>query len=589
MVHKTKTFHSLTLFSVLAAAAVGCASEPEQEPVDETTTGGDTDTDDTEDTESEPEPEVEPALLAEQTLNILTQYCSGCHEAPNSSGGMDYITDLQKLIDNAKVIPNDPDNSPLLIRLENGTMPPTGDGPSDEEIAIIRAWIEVGAPVPSAPSDCDNELITFTDVYNEIAFDLLTVDEEDRPFIRYLSLHDLSNFGACEDTLERARLAGAKLVNSLSTNFEATAPVITGTSGTLLRLDMREYNWDAEGGAIDRWEQSLAFNRQVARIDSDNAASARDITGTEIPVQTLSSFLYFATQPPLYHDMLGIPETLDELTNNVELGINVDLDQAIADDDLTAAGVVDSGVSNQNRLVFRIPIASGRTFWQSFDYDSNVGTSNILVHPLDSEPAGSEIIFSLPNGLHAYMIVNAAGDRIDVAPTEVVQDPLQRTNEVVNGISCMSCHSRGFIPVPDDVRDFVNLYPFNYDSETIELVNELFSPRDEFQARIDADNVGYQFALNLSGVDDFPTPDPLVQMFLTYDRDLSLDQVAAELGVSLPALEVALPLLDPTLLLLKLGGRISRDEFNAIYLDTLCGLNSFEATVVAEDCPEFEP
>jgi len=560
------------------------------EDTDASTTDDGTETDDEETSDSsgsDSDGGVPADLLAEQTLNILTDYCGTCHEAPNKSGGMDYIDDLQALIDNAKVVPGEPDNSPILIRMENGTMPPPGnEAPTPEEIALVRAWIEAGAPAPEPPETCDNSVVSYASLYDEVALDLLSVELEDREFTRYLSLHDLNNLGACDDTIERARSAAGKLVNSLSTAFETVAPVVTGPSGVLLRIDIRDYNWEEEGGSIDRWEQSLTFNQQSVRIDSDNAESARENTATDVPVQTLSSFLFFATQPPLYHDMLGIPALLDDLLINPDLGLNIDVDQAIADGDLTAAGVVDSGVSDQNRVVQRIPIAFARTFWLSFDFRTNSGNQNILSNPTDFEADGSEVIFSLPNGLHAYMIADAQGQRLDRAPVDVVQDPLQRTQEVINGISCMSCHAQGLLSVKDVVRDHVNTYPFAYEADELELVNELYTPREEFESDLNAATQTYHQSLQGAGATPGVTPDPLVQTFLNYDRDLDLDQVAAELGVPSSSLAVALPLLDPNLLILSGGGRIRRDTFNALFVPTMCTLNNPETTVLAEDCLE---
>ncbi|MFM8314185.1 MAG: hypothetical protein ACKOA8_07860, partial [Deltaproteobacteria bacterium] len=76
-------------------------------------------------------------------------------------------------------------------------------------------------------------------------------------------------------------------------------------------------------------------------------------------------------------------------------------------------------------------------------------------HPTDYVKDGGEFIFSLPNGLHGYLITSAAGDRLDGAPTDVVVDPnrLQRDGVVLNGVSCMNCHQRGIKRQNDDVLE----------------------------------------------------------------------------------------------------------------------------------------
>ncbi len=554
-----------TTDSETEADTAGTAAEPEPEP--------------------EPDPNVSPELIAEQVINILAQYCSDCHEAPNSNGGIDYITDLQQLVENGVVIPGKPDESRILNRLEAETMPPVGNpSPSEEEVSVIREWIAAGAVVPTPPEECDNPVYSYARLYDEIELDLVGVDNEDQPFIRYLSLHDLYNMGACESTLERGRIAASKLVNSLSTNFATHPPVQTGDGGVLLRIDIRDYNWDSQGDAVDKWEQSLTANPQVVRIDSDSAETVRALTGTDVPVQTLASFLFFSTQPPLYHEMVGIPENLDDLLNNSELDLNVDPDQAIADDILSAAGVVISGVSDQNRVVQRIPIAASRSFWLSFDFASNSGQQSILGNPLDFVADGSEVIFSLPNGLHAYMIVDSNGSRIDRAPTSIVRDPLQPTQEVINGISCMSCHAQGLLPAKDVVRGHVENFPFLFDGETIELVKQLYIPQDEFQLQIDADTAAYHQAIIGAGAELIPSSDPLVQTFLTYDRNLDITQITAELGVSAQNLTFVLSELDANLVSVLEGGRLRRDTFNEIFVDTLCTLNDPGAFVVEDDC-----
>jgi serine/threonine-protein kinase len=56
-----------------------------------------------------------------------------------------------------------------------------------------------------------------------------------------------------------------------------------------------------------------------------------------------------ATRPPLYHDLLGRPTDVKDL----EKGLNVDLEKAFLNDELVRAGVIQSGVSKQPRLLPR--------------------------------------------------------------------------------------------------------------------------------------------------------------------------------------------------------------------------------------------
>ena len=85
-----------------------------------------------------------------------------------------------------------------------------------------------------------------------------------------------------------------------------------------------------------------------------------------------------------------------------------------------------------------------------------MGRQNIFDHPTDYVKDGGEYIFSLPNGLHGYLITDAAGNRLDGAPTNVVVDPnrIQKDAVVLNGVSCMNCHQRGMKRQDDDVLEY---------------------------------------------------------------------------------------------------------------------------------------
>jgi hypothetical protein len=81
------------------------------------------------------------------------------------------------------------------------------------------------------------------------------------------------------------------------------------------------------------------------------------------------------------------------------------------------------GVSRNNRLIERHSSPYG-SYWRSYDFADNVGRRNLFAHPLGPsgqassfEVDGGEIIFNLPNGLHAFMLIDGKGRRLDKAPT----------------------------------------------------------------------------------------------------------------------------------------------------------------------------
>jgi hypothetical protein len=96
---------------------------------------------------------------------------------------------------------------------------------------------------------------------------------------------------------------------------------------------------------------------------------------------------------------------------------------------------------------------------------------------------GGEIIFSLPNGLQAYMLVDGNDQRIDIGPQAVVRDPNQLSGsfEIVNGVSCMGCHKQGMIDWnPDFVRpEFERLEGQRVADKVLEIY-----PTDEYFLKV---------------------------------------------------------------------------------------------------------
>ncbi len=87
---------------------------------------------------------------------LLRQYCAGCHNDVDLDGdfSVEYFSDLDEGLN---LRPGDPEKSEL-IRLITGQakepMPPADEPqPSQEEIAIFKAWIAAGAKGPSGADD----------------------------------------------------------------------------------------------------------------------------------------------------------------------------------------------------------------------------------------------------------------------------------------------------------------------------------------------------------------------------------------------------------------------------------------------------
>ena len=98
--------------------------------------------------------------------------------------------------------------------------------------------------------------------------------------------------------------------------------------------------------------------------------------------------------------------------------------------------------------------------------------------------AGGELIFSLPNRLQAYMLVNRQGDRINEGPPEIVFDANDSSGNstIVSGMSCMGCHKNGMVPFQDRIRDGVAVA-----DEPRRKVERLFAVESEMTALLRRD------------------------------------------------------------------------------------------------------
>jgi serine/threonine-protein kinase len=298
----------------------------------------------------------------------------------------------------------------------------------------------------------------------------------------------------------------------------------------------------------------------------------------------VNAFLQFTNLDDLYYALIGGKANIFDFELEV-LGIDAAAD---ADEGLIMrGGFATSGVSKQERVINRFDngISSGLNYWLSFDFDDNAGANeSIYADPLDFAFAGGEAIFSLPNGLQAYYVANAAGTRLNEAPAGVVIDPSQNNGTVTNGASCHSCHNAGMIPFDDTVLGYVLSNPRDFDAQTFEDVQEQYPTQDEWNAIFEFDSKTHVDATVRAGVPE-GTPDPIGRVFLEFQLgDVTTNLAAGELGVTPEELMADANRLDPRFDFSIADGRTDRNTFTDAYLDSLCIMQSFSQNQPA-NCP----
>ena len=465
--------------------------------------------------------------LAQQAFAVFEQHCLDCHGEFGSYS--DVLTIKHKdLIEDRSVIPGQPDASELYLRLlgdtDSGSQMPLGQESLDSDaIATIRRWIEAGAPDWEAIPKPKRRFITTEAMLQTIHTHVKSLTAFDRSFARYFTLTHLYNAGASDGNLRAYRNALSKLVNSLSWGSEVIKPTPIDREQTIFYIDLRHYEWDIKSDKWYKIEQAYPYGVQ---LKSSTYTTLCQETDCELPFVRADWFIATASLPPLYHEILGLPETDKELETQLEVNIVENLKNAPGVR-VWRAGFNESGVSVNNRIVERHKSRYG-AYWKSYDFAGNVGTQNIFTHPLDFTHDGGEIIFNLPNGLQAYYLSTATGERLDEAPINIVSDAGSRDPVVRNGLSCMGCHTEGMKTFEDQVRPVIeqNRNPSYDKAQALRLYVE----KVKMESLVREDIGRYRRAIEAAaGV--FGGSEPIQQLVKQFEGPLDAAHAAAEVGL----------------------------------------------------------
>jgi len=461
-------------------------------------------------------------VIASLARDVLNRRCFSCHGANGVARKNVFVLDHERLVASHTVIPGD-SNSMLLKMVESGAMPSGGPELSRQDKETLRNWIVKGAPNwDDPPPQPKRNFLTEPAILALIRNDLLQARERNRPFLRYFSLAHLHNAGAPDSELETYRAGLSKLVNSLSWHREIISPASIDDARTIFRVDLRDYNWTAA-----TWDLLLAdYPYGVRSVES---RVIDQLSGATLPYVRADWFAANASVPPLYHSILGLPRTAQELERQLGIDATRDLEE---EKNVARAGLRSSGVSQNNRVLERHVSPHG-AYWKSFDFRSNLDDQNIFTDPLRLNPAGGEVIFNLPNGLQAYFLMDGLGRRIDEAPIAIVADRNNVDDPVIhNGRSCMSCHYAGIQGFKDDVRPVVRGLAFaSFDREKALAIY----PTQETLDRVIATDIDrfQKSAEQAGGLSSSSQTEPINALTRRFLAELSVAQAAAEAGLEI--------------------------------------------------------
>jgi len=533
-------------------------------------------------------PEAELAKAAAE--NVLAANCGQCHgpalSSQDAKAGMNYINDIDQLVSTGKIVPLDSAGSRIIQRMVRGEMPPVASGlpaVTEADINTVAQYIDNPRfwPDVAAGGNClnDGQIVDYDELFQEINSDLAGEDADDTQFFRYISLTNRFTAGQCADDLDKDRQGLAKMLNMLSIDSGIVVPEPINSEETIFRIDITDIQWDraisVEGiNFADVWEAIAANNPYAVEFVGDDADDAKADTLTAFPVMFADQMMDVAIIGNLYYAIIDV-DVAQPLGDFILNELQIDLVANLEDEDSIRAGTTKSRISRQDRLVQRDEIEiRGGALWQSFDFEDDANES-IFEDPFGFAAGGTEAIFTLPNGMLGFIIADE--NDVIVEDSDILLDTNQNNFRAITSVSCSNCHATGFIPVIDEVRDIAtaNAREIGLNRDELDQLDGIYISPQEFASTVKDDSEAFfQRALQLA---DLPIQggDPVSSVFLRFDADLTLADVAGDLGVTPDELDGDLDLLDPVLSVLgsgrnTTGGTLDRDDFTAVFVDSLC-------------------
>lgn len=408
------------------------------------------------------------------------------------------------------------------------------------------------------------------EVIHQVHADLVKLPLEARHNLRYLSLYNNNSFE--ERVKDIKALSGH--CNGLSREVDSTAvAIVPNTSGTLLRINLDDYQWDTtvwekledpyfsqfdtvRSGTPKTWDGKgvwddgksypagsfTYYERKKTRVlapwlteTEESKSKLAEVllwTKSKVPVVRADWFLYQTViqqgRKVGYYDFLGIKNQKDfekairfseELANKLE----------------HRRVVTFSGITLQPRRIERTNSVLGGV-WRTFDNREAVDDKNPL-RILDNEFKfdATEQIGPLPNGMPAFFLGNNKGERQNKAPDDIVGgDRTGQGNDTqlhIN-LSCIRCHfgsNKKEMGVKEvSFNKIVKLKSTDY-QKYLELKRQYLR---DIEGPIKVDRANYQAAIKASsGMEPFEYANQIQKIYARYDV-VTPASAAAGLGIT---------------------------------------------------------
>ena len=241
-----------------------------------------------------------------------------------------------------------------------------------------------------------------------------------------------------------------------------------------------------------------------------------------------------------YYDLLGTGKKLADFEQVV--GLDRKFAQKLKKE--IQAVVQVSSVALHNRHVIRYQTLTG-SYWETLDVKDNTDARNaIRLLNGDFTHDAREVYGTLPNGLFAFFLSDAVGNRANTAPDFIASDGRSGGTDrrVHVGLSCVRCHSPGIQPIDCWAR---RLYTGAIKLDATDYIKHLRLKQlylSDLDGQIADDQTAYAKALKrCNGLSPAENARAYAAVWDRYQEQLvSVEDVARETGYSAEAVVAAI-------------------------------------------------
>lgn len=379
---------------------------------------------------------------------------------------------------------------------------------------------------------------------------------------------------------------------SLALNLVSQSNVIARpvpvAGGSLLAFDLGAFGIDAATweAVTTAGEPYYHLRTQVAGKDGkpqtvftdggwvglEDAAKLRALTGSAsalVRADWLLARLITTVDVGAYYEFAGVA---NQTADQIYTGLGIDF---AATDRLgveTWAALLRSDVTHKPRRIIRRQGAAGGA-WKTEDTIAEAQDADPIRDPLARKAEGTEHVVAKLNGLPLFLLTDAAGKLVEVAPANLATDHTNAHGDaqLAPALSCITCHREGLLrPFGNDLASLISGGVDVLAGDPARLVKLAAYFRDtERILRRDREDFATAVSAATGGLAVEDVADILPRAYRRYAFEpVTMERAADSLGVTVAALHAALAGSgDPIALALISGHAVQRKQWEGTFAE----------------------